>query len=129
MKALTKRIICFIIAIASLTCLALSGCGKTEAHVCESKCPKCGYCLNKDCKDPACELKCPGHKEEKATIKSVEITVAPKTSYYPGEVFDITGLVATAKLSNGKKKPFSIPSLRRGRKKANNLVKTTKKSP
>ena len=106
MKALTKRIICFIIAIASLTCLALSGCGKTEAHVCESKCPKCGYCLNKDCKDPACELKCPGHKEDKATIKSVEILNYPKTDYYPGDVFDISGLAVKATLSNGKTKKF-----------------------
>lgn len=127
MKALTKRIICFIIAIASLTCLALSGCGKTEAHVCESKCPKCGYCLNKDCKEPACELKCPGHKEDKATIKSVEITVAPKTSYYPGEVFDITGLVATAKLSNGKKKTFFDSEFTTWTKKGEQLSKDDKK--
>lgn len=105
MKALTKRIICFIIAIASLTCLALVGCGGNK-HVCESKCPKCGYCLNKDCKEPACELKCPGHKEEKATIKSVEILNYPKTDYYPGDVFDISGLAVKATLSNGKTKKF-----------------------
>lgn len=123
MKALTKRIICFIIAIASLTCLALSGCGKTEAHVCESKCPKCGYCLNAECDKPACELKCPGHKEEKATITSVEVTVSPKTDYYPGEVFDITGLVIKATLSNGKKKDFFDADFTTWTKKGEQLTK------
>ena len=42
----------------------------------------------------------------KVTVESVEITSYPKTDYYPGEVFDITGLVVKANLSNGKSKNY-----------------------
>lgn len=97
------RIICLTLAVITAIPLWLVGCGGTK-HVCESKCPTCGYCLNKDCKEEACKLKCPGHKEEKATVTKVDVTVSPKTEYYPGEVFDITGLAVQATLSNGKKK-------------------------
>ena len=99
------RMVCVILAIVTALPLCIAGCNKNK-HVCESKCPTCGYCLNKDCKEEACKLKCPGHKEEKATIKSVDVTFSPKTEYYPGEVFDITGLAVKANLSNGKTKKF-----------------------
>lgn len=95
-------------AMLATPAFAMTGCGITggEQHVCESKCPTCGYCTDKACKDPVCEMKCPGHKAEKVTVKSVDVVVSPKTDYYPGQVFDITGLVVKANLSNGKSKNF-----------------------
>ena len=33
-----------------------------QAHVCESVCPECDYCLDADCTDAACATKCQGHK-------------------------------------------------------------------
>lgn len=107
MKTLSKKLTCFILALCMLVPVSLAACGEApEAHTCESKCPKCGFCLNEDCTEPACELKCPGHKEEKPTVTSVSVTVNPKVNYYPGETFDITGLVATATLSNGKTRTY-----------------------
>lgn len=107
MKALSKKLTCFILALCMLVPVSLAACGEApKAHTCESKCPKCGFCLNEDCTEPACELKCPGHKAEKPTVTGVSVTVAPKVNYYPGETFDITGLVATATLSNGKTRTY-----------------------
>ena len=104
------RIVCLILAIVTVMPLYLVGCGGNTAHVCESKCPTCGYCTNKECKEDVCKLKCKGHKtedDEPATIASVRVAVKPKkTSYYPGDVFDPKGLVVEATLSNGKKKSY-----------------------
>ena len=36
--------------------------GSTPAHECESKCPTCGKCLDKDCTEAACADKCEGHE-------------------------------------------------------------------
>lgn len=106
MKALAKKMTCLLLAVCTLFSLALVGCGGGGAHKCESKCPKCGFCLNLDCEEKACELKCPGHKEEKATVTGVDIVAEPRTSYYPGETFDVARLVIEASMSNGKKKFF-----------------------
>ena len=101
------RMVCVILAIVTALPLCIAGCNKNK-HVCESKCPTCGYCLNKECKDPVCEMKCKGHKDDgpstPVTIKNVQVVVKPKTEYYPGEVFDPSGLVMKATLSSNKSK-------------------------
>ncbi len=35
--------------------------GTPPTHICESKCPVCGKCLDKTCTDPVCVHKCQGH--------------------------------------------------------------------
>ncbi len=37
-----------------------------EVHVCEHKCPVCGGCLDMDCDDPACAVKCGHDKKEQS---------------------------------------------------------------
>ena len=56
----TKRIVAVLVAlIMVVTCVfALAAC---KEHKCESKCPECQKCTNKDCKEEACKDKCPGH--------------------------------------------------------------------
>lgn len=98
------RMVCVILAIVTALPLCIAGCNKNK-HVCESKCPTCGYCLNKECKDPACEKKCLGHNE-KLSVTDVEITTAPRTWYYVGEKFDVSDLKVVATLSTGKTKTF-----------------------
>ena len=98
------RMVCVILAIVTALPLCIAGCNKNK-HVCESKCPTCGYCLNKECKDPVCEKKCLGHNE-KLSVTDVEITTAPRTWYYVGEKFDVSDLKVVATLSTGKTKTF-----------------------
>lgn len=98
------RMVCVILAIVTALPLCIAGCNKNK-HVCESKCPTCGYCLNKECKDPVCEMKCLGHNE-KLSVTDVEITTAPRTWYYVGEKFDVSDLKVVATLSTGKTKTF-----------------------
>ncbi len=45
-------------------------------------------------------------KDEDATVDSVNITIAPKSEYVPGDIFDITGLTVDVNLSNGHKKNY-----------------------
>ena len=39
-----------------------------EEHKCESKCPTCGLCLDKDCTETACAEKCKGHEAVAAPV-------------------------------------------------------------
>lgn len=98
------RMVCVILAIVTALPLCIAGCNKNK-HVCESKCPTCGYCLNKECKEEVCEKKCLGHNE-KLSVTDVEITTAPRTWYYVGEKFDVSDLKVVATLSTGKTKTF-----------------------
>ena len=121
------RMVCVILAIVTALPLCIAGCNKNK-HVCESKCPTCGYCLNKECKDPVCEMKCKGHKDDgPVTIKGVQIAIEPKTEYLPGEVFDPSGLVVKATLSNGKSKTFFDKDLTEYTHKGEALTKEVNK--
>lgn len=53
--------------------------GGTTAHVCESKCPVCGLCLDTECEEAACANKCGGTYAYATTFKISDISVA-KTS-------------------------------------------------
>lgn len=55
----TKMIVALLIALMMVFTFVLAACDK---HVCESKCPTCGKCLNATCEEEACEDKCPGHE-------------------------------------------------------------------
>ena len=65
-----KSRILTIIALVLVAMLSFTACGlfqdqptpTPEAHVCESVCSECGYCLDADCTDAACATKCQGHK-------------------------------------------------------------------
>ena len=56
-----KFLLIAILLVVALVCtLALAACND-EQHECESKCPTCGKCTNKNCTEEACKDKCPGH--------------------------------------------------------------------
>lgn len=62
MKNIKKLLVLAVVLVLVLTSvLALAAC--EETHKCKHVCPVegCGKCLDKDCKDPACADKCPGH--------------------------------------------------------------------
>ncbi|MBR2985785.1 MAG: hypothetical protein IKC58_04225, partial [Clostridia bacterium] len=46
---------------STVTVITPAGGGDTPAHECESVCPTCGKCLDKDCTEAACAEKCEGH--------------------------------------------------------------------
>ncbi len=86
------RMVCVILAIVTALPLCIAGCGKTDKPGNSS--------------DVSGSPSSSSDSSGKVTVESVEITSYPKTDYYPGEVFDITGLVVKANLSNGKSKNY-----------------------
>ena len=52
------------------------GVDPTPDHVCESKCPECGKCIDGACTDPVCADKCAGHQQQPNESTPV-ITVVP----------------------------------------------------
>lgn len=106
MKAYLKKILCLVLTL-TLLCCALCGCG--ESHVCASKCTVCGLCKDKTCEEKVCEKKCtckakPSVPDAEAEVESVEVLSYPVTEYVPGQIFDISGLSVSVKLSNGNTK-------------------------
>ena len=91
MKNTKKLVAIFVALVMVVACVfALVAC---DSHKCESKCPDCGKCLNKDCEEKACKDKCEGHgpseeiptEEGKVTlywkvVNTVELTDI--TSYF-----------------------------------------------
>lgn len=82
----TKKLVAILVAVLMVVAcvFVLVACQK---HECESKCPECGKCTNKDCTEEACKDKCQGHvdtsklptEEGKVTlfwnvVNSVELT-------------------------------------------------------
>ena len=59
-KKLLALVAVFVLVITGV--IALAACN--EPHKCGHVCPVegCGKCLDKDCKDPVCAEKCPGHE-------------------------------------------------------------------
>ncbi len=53
-----KRVLILMLALVLCLTLAFAAC---QQHKCQSVCPECGKCTNKDCTDPACADKCAGH--------------------------------------------------------------------
>lgn len=104
MKKTTKIFVALILAIVVFFSMTAIACGESETK-CTSICPTCGLCTDPDCTEH--KDKCPGHEEEEAEVVSAEVVIQPnKTSYYPGEIFDPTGLGVKATLSNGKTKNY-----------------------
>lgn len=103
MKKTTKIFVALILAIVVFFSMTAIACGESETK-CTSICPTCGLCTDPDCTEH--KDKCPGHEEE-AEVVSAEVVIQPnKTTYYPGEIFDPTGLGVKATLSNGKTKNY-----------------------
>lgn len=99
-----KRIICILVAMSLFSCVF---CGCAETHACSSKCSVCGYCTDADCKEEACKKKCTCKSsvpDSEAEVEDVVILSYPVTEYIPGQVFDISGLSVSVKLSNGNTK-------------------------
>ena len=86
------RSICVGLVLATIFPLCLSSCNKTNDSIESSVSSELG---DSSVSTPS-----------NITVKDIEIASYPKTNYYPGEIFDITGLVVKAKLSNGKSKNF-----------------------
>lgn len=59
----TKKLVAILVAVVMVvtSLFVLAACNKDE-HTCESKCPTCQKCTNKDCKEDACKDKCEGHQ-------------------------------------------------------------------
>ena len=81
---LLAALLCLVMMISTLTsCGIFEGLINPETpdvggnvvdkpHTCESKCSKCGKCLDKSCKEEACKAKCAGHSGAPAhTCESV----------------------------------------------------------
>ena len=104
MKKKVKIFVALLIAVVVLFSLTAVACGESGSE-CTSICPICGLCTDPDCTEH--KDKCQGHEEEKAEVVSAEVVIQPsKVAYYPGEIFDPTGLGVKATLSNGKTKNY-----------------------
>ena len=83
-----------ILTIIALVCvIAVAACTpQGEEHKCESKCPVCQKCTNKECKEEACKDKCLGHELQEYDWSNV--TFANKTVTYNGEeqTLEVAGL-------------------------------------
>ena len=78
MKKIVAVLVVMVMVLASV--FALAACDK---HECQSKCPECQKCTNKDCKEEACKDKCEGHGGSNAEVP----VTAGKVTLYLTAVF------------------------------------------
>ena len=88
-----------ILLVFALVCVfALAACEETpegDEHKCESQCPTCHKCSNKNCQEDACKDKCQGHGQQGGSDTLLEydmsqVTFADDEVTYDGNAHTLT---------------------------------------
>lgn len=98
MKKTFIKTFSLIICTLMTLCVMLTGCSgnpansdsgsgspdkpKPTVHVCESKCPVCGLCLDTECTEAVCLQKCGGTHENSTEFKITDLNVAKTSLVY-----------------------------------------------